>query len=51
MRTLVLILLCAAMALAEPLVVERIAALEAARQPSGPELQADLKHPDAEGRG
>ncbi len=50
MRTLVLILLCAAMALAEPLVVERIAALEAARQPYGPELQAYLKHPDAEVR-
>ncbi len=38
------------LALAEPLVEERIAALEASRQPYGNELQAYLKHPDPEVR-
>lgn len=38
------------LALAEPLVEERIAALEASRQPYGSELQAYLKHPDPEVR-
>ncbi|GMU55216.1 MAG: peptidyl-prolyl cis-trans isomerase [Candidatus Xenobia bacterium] len=47
---LLILLMTFRLALAEPLIEERIAALEASRQPYGSELQAYLKHPDPEVR-
>ncbi len=47
---LLILLLTFQVALAEPLVQERIAALEASRQPYGSELEAYLKHPDPQVR-
>lgn len=49
-RILLLVLLCCLAVRAEPLIQDRIAALEASRQPYGTELQAYLKHPDPEVR-